>query len=175
MLRRVLRLLALSVVTAAVAVPAVSAQQPGHKGSSSLARSIVVQINAVRAQHGLKPLRLVRPLTAAAGQHSSEMGELGYFSHDSADGTSFWKRLEGFYGSRGYRYWSVGENLLWSSGELTPAEAVAMWMDSPPHRKNLLEKNWRQIGLSVKQFPSAPGVYHGLPVAIVTADFGARH
>ena len=37
-----------------------------------------------------------------------------------------------------------------------------MWMNSPPHRENLLEKNWRQIGLSVKQFDSAPGVYHGL-------------
>jgi len=174
MLCAVLRLLALSLVTAAIAVPAVGAH-PARQTGSSLARSIVVQINSVRAQHGLKPLRLVRQLTSAAGQHSSEMGTRGYFSHDSADGTSFWKRVEAFYRSRGYRYWSVGENLLWSSGSLTPAEAVTMWMSSPPHRKNLLEKNWRQIGLSVKQFPSAPGVYHGLPVTIVTADFGVRH
>ena len=50
-----------------------------------------------------------------------------------------------------------------------------MWMKSPPHRKNLLAKNWRQIGLSVKTFSSAPGVYHGLAVTIVTADFGARY
>ncbi len=173
MLLPVLRLLALALVMAAIAVPVVSAQ-PAHETGLSLARSIVAQINTVRAQHGLRPLRFVRPLTAAAGQHSSEMGTRGYFSHDSADGTSFWKRVEGFYGSHGYRYWSVGENLLWSSGELSPAEAVTMWMNSPPHRENLLEKNWRQIGLSVKQFASAPGVYRGLPVTIVTADFGAR-
>ena len=50
-----------------------------------------------------------------------------------------------------------------------------MWMNSPPHRQNLLEKNWRQIGVSVKTFSSAPGVYHGLGVTIVTADFGARY
>ena len=86
----------------------------------------------------MQALRLVRPLTAAAGQHSTEMGSRGYFSHDSADGTSFWKRVEGFYAAHGYRYWSVGENLLWSSGTLSPAEAVTMWMKSPPHRKNLL-------------------------------------
>jgi len=175
MLVRVRRLLALSLVAAAMAVPAVSAHPVRHPAGSSLARSIVAQINSVRSQRGLKPFRFVRQLTAAAGQHSSEMGTRGYFSHDSVDGTSFWKRVEGFYGSRGYRYWSVGENLLWVSGALTPAEAVTMWMNSPPHRENLLEKNWRQIGLSVKQFSSAPGIYHGLPVTIVTADFGVRY
>jgi uncharacterized protein YkwD len=175
MLACVVRLLALSLVAAAIAVPAVSAHPARRPAGSSLARSIVAQINSIRSQRGLRPLRLVRQLRTAADQHSSEMGRRGYFSHDSADGTSFWKRVEGFYGSRGYRYWSVGENLLWVSGTITPAEAVTMWLNSPPHRENLLEKNWRQIGLSVQQFSSAPGVYHGLPVTIVTADFGARH
>jgi uncharacterized protein YkwD len=168
----VLRFFTALVATAAIATPVATAS---HSHARLAARSVVEEINTIRAQHGLRALRLVRPLTAAAGQHSSEMGTRGYFSHDSIDGTSFWKRVEGFYGSHGYRYWSVGENLLWSSGALTPAEAVTMWMNSPPHRKNLLEKNWRQIGLSVKQFDAAPGVYHGLAVTIVTADFGARH
>lgn len=167
-----LRFLTALVATAAIAVPMATAS---HSHAKLAARNVLAEINTIRAQHGLRALRLVRPLTAAAGQHSSEMGSEGYFSHDSADGTSFWKRVENFYGSHGYRYWSVGENLLWSSGTLTPAQAVTMWMNSPPHRKNLLEKNWRQIGLSVKQFSDAPGVYHGLAVTIVTADFGARY
>jgi uncharacterized protein YkwD len=171
MLARVLRLLTILGVIAAFAVPVASAS---HSHSGLAARSVVAQINTIRAQHGLRPLRLVHPLTAAAGQHSAEMGTRGYFSHDSADGTAFWKRIEGFYGSRGYSYWSVGENLLWSSGPLSPDEAVTMWMNSPPHRKNLLDKHWRQIGLAVKEFADAPGVYHGLSVTIVTADFGAR-
>jgi uncharacterized protein YkwD len=167
----VLRALTIVVATAALAAPTTVAQ-PTH--ARLAARSIVAEINIVRADHGLRPVRLARPLTAAAGQHSNEMGVRGYFSHDSADGTSFWKRVGEFYGSRGYRYWSVGENLLWSSGELSPASAVTMWMNSPTHRKNLLDSDWRQIGLSVKQFTSAPGVYHGLTVTIVTADFGTR-
>lgn len=171
MLCAVLRVLALLAATAAVAVPTAVAQDT-NRGLA--ARTVVAAINAVRAQRGLRPLQLVRPLTSAAGQHSSEMGTHGYFSHDSADGTSFWKRVEGYYGSHGYRYWSVGENLLWSSGALSSESAVTMWMNSAPHRRNLLDRHWRQIGLSVRQFDSAPGVYHGLAVTIMTADFGTR-
>ena len=169
---RVLRFLTALVAAAAIAAPAATGT---HSHAKLAARSILAQINTVRAEHGLRALQLVRPLTAAAGQHSTEMGSLGYFSHDSADGTSFWKRVEGFYFAHGYRYWTVGENLLWSSGALSPAEAVRMWMKSPPHRKNVLGKNWRQIGVSVKTFVSAPGAYHGLGVTIVAADFGARY
>jgi uncharacterized protein YkwD len=172
MLYAVLRAVTMLVATAALAAPTALSQATHARLAP---RSVVAEINAVRAQHGLRPLRLVRPLTAAARQHSTEMGTRGYFSHDSADGTSFWKRVEGFYDSRGYRFWSVGENLLWSSGSLSAESAVTMWMNSPPHRKNLLDRNWRQIGLSVKQFDSAPGVYDGLAVTIVTADFGTRY
>jgi uncharacterized protein YkwD len=171
---RVRVLLASVVALVAVAAPATAAApRRAHVGLS--AQALLAQINVVRAQHGLKPIRFVRPLRLAAGAHSEEMGTRGYFAHESADGTSFWKRVGQFYGSNGYRFWSVGENLLWSSGTITPEAAVSMWMNSPPHRKNLLDRHWRQIGLSIKQFGSAPGVYRGLPVTIVTADFGVRY
>jgi uncharacterized protein YkwD len=169
----VLAFVAALLASAAVAAPAAA---PRHADSARLsARDVLSEINVVRAQNDLRPLRLARPLSVAAGVHSREMGTRGYFDHDSADGTSFWKRVGRYYGSNGYRYWSVGENLLWSSGTMSAEAAVTMWMDSPPHRKNLLDRSWRQIGLSVKQFTSAPGVYHGLPVTIVTADFGVRY
>lgn len=155
--------------------PAPATAAPRHSQAGLSAQALLSQINAIRAQHGLKGLRFVRPLRLAAGVHSEEMGARGYFAHESADGTVFWKRVEHYYGSRGYRQWSVGENLLWSSGSLTTEAAVSMWMNSPPHRENLLNPHWRQIGLSIKQFPSAPGVYHGLAVTIVTADFGVRY
>jgi uncharacterized protein YkwD len=168
----VLRVLAGLAALAAIAAPTAAARDPHGRLA---ARSVFTEINAVREQHGLRTLRLVRPLNRAATGHSVEMGTRGYFSHDSADGTSFWKRVGRYYPSSGYRYWSVGENLLWSSGTLTPEAAVTMWMNSPPHRKNLLDRDWRQVGLSVKQFTSAPGVFQGLAVTIVTADFGTRY
>ncbi len=168
-------LVGLATLIAAAAIAAPHATPHRAHGSKLAARTVLMEINAVRSSHSLRPLRLSSQLTAAADQHSREMGTKGYFEHSSADGTSFWKRVERYYGSTGYSYWSVGENLLWSTGTPTPSAAVTMWMSSTPHRKNLLDRNWRQVGLSVRQFDGAPGVYQGLDVTIVTADFGVRY
>jgi hypothetical protein len=37
-----------------------------------------------------------------------------------------------------------------------------------------MNPRWREIGVSAVHAASAPGVYHGLPVTIITTDFGAR-
>jgi len=47
-------------------------------------------------------------------------------------------------------------------------------MKSPPHRKIILTPNWRDIGIGGVHAAAAPGVYQGLGVTIVTADFGVR-
>jgi uncharacterized protein YkwD len=140
----------------------------------ALESRVLVDINRVRAQHGLAPLHLSPRLNAAASQHSREMARVGYFSHSSADGGAFWRRIARFYPSSGYSSWSVGENLLWSSPDVDAPGAVKMWMGSPEHRANLLNRSWREVGLSAIHSDSAPGAYHGLGVTIVTADFGAR-
>lgn len=142
---------------------------------STLESQLVLQINALRARRGLRPLRLSASLTNAADQHSSSMEQKGYFSHDSANGQSFFKRIAGFYSYRGYSNWSAGENLLWSSPDIDPAGAVRLWMNSPEHRANLLNRSWREIGLGAVHADSAPGVYGGDEVTIVTADFGCRY
>ena len=111
---------------------------------------------------------------AAAAQHDREMGRAGYFEHESHDGTAFWKRVGSFYGSSGYGYWSVGENLLWSSPEVDAAGALDLWMHSPEHRANILTPRWREIGVSAQHFAAAPGAYKGLEVTIITTDFGVR-
>jgi uncharacterized protein YkwD len=102
------------------------------------------------------------------------MAKRGYFSHDSANGSSFDKRIVRYYPFRGTRYWSVGENLLWSSPDVDAAGALNMWMNSLEHRKILLTARWREIGLSAVHVTSAPGTYGGREVTIVTADFGIR-
>jgi uncharacterized protein YkwD len=141
---------------------------------SQMESSLLGQINAVRARHRLKPFRLSAGLTAAATQHSQSMAQKGYFSHDSANGGSFWKRIASFYGYRGYRDWSVGENLLWSSPDVSAPGALRMWMTSPEHRANLLARGWREVGLAAVHVANAPGVYGGDEVTVVTADFGVR-
>jgi uncharacterized protein YkwD len=49
-----------------------------------------------------------------------------------------------------------------------------MWMQSPPHRANLLNPRRRQIGLAAVRSSSAPGACKDMAVTIVTADFGVR-
>ena len=98
----------------------------------------------------------------------------GYFAHDSVDGTAFWRRIQVFYPSTRFGYWSVGENLLWSSPGVDAQKALTMWENSPEHRQNLLDPHWREIGISAVHASSAAGVYNGLPVTIVTTDFGVR-
>jgi uncharacterized protein YkwD len=158
----------------ALAAPATAARTAPAVGASALEQAVLTEVNALRAGKGLVPLRYSRSLAAAARVHSEAMASRGFFSHSSADGSEFWKRVQRHYVSRGYGYWSVGENLLWSSPDVDAKSALRMWLKSPPHRKTLLSKEWREIGLGAVHVPWAPGTYGGREVTIVTADFGVR-
>ena len=141
---------------------------------SQLEQGVLVDINTFRAAHHLPALTLSASLTDAARAHSQQMEASGYFAHESADGTAFWKRIQAFYPSGNYGFWSVGENLLWSSPDVSPQKALTMWENSPEHLKNMLDPHWREIGISAVHAARAPGVYQGLAVTIVTTDFGVR-
>jgi uncharacterized protein YkwD len=168
--------LAFAALVALLAVPtAVSAgSSKGVARVTSLDSGLVAQINAFRVSHGLVPLRVSPFLSAAARGHSTQMARLGYFSHNSANGSPFSSRIATYYPSRGYRSWTVGENLLWASPDIGAARALKLWLGSPPHRANLLDPHWREVGLAAVHADSAPGVYGNAPTTIVTADFGAR-
>jgi uncharacterized protein YkwD len=171
MLVRLLVVASLLFAFVATAAGSVSQQVSTMK---PLERGVLADINAVRRAHGLGALRLSPNLTAAARQHSVEMAEDGYFSHTSANGAPFDRRIAHFYPFGGGRYWSVGENLLWSSPDVDAQGALQMWLDSPEHRANLLSTQWRQIGIAAVHASAAPGTYGGRAVTIVTTDFGVR-
>jgi uncharacterized protein YkwD len=141
----------------------------------TLQSGVLADINATRREHGLGILRLSVNLSAAARQHSVEMATRGYFSHNSANGVTFDRRIAKYYPLAGTRYWSVGENLLWSSPDVDAATALNMWMNSPDHRANILSPRWRQIGISAVHVDSAPGFFGNGPVTVITTDFGVRH
>jgi uncharacterized protein YkwD len=162
---------AFAVAQAAPAAPAATGGSVARV--SALEAGVLADMNALRRSHGLVPLRVSPALAAAAQQHSRAMAAGGFFAHESADGSAFWKRVQRFYKqSRGY--WSVGENLLWSSPDVDADGAIQMWLDSPPHRKNLLTARWREVGISAIHVTAAPGVFGGREVTILTADFGVR-
>jgi len=156
-------------VLAAPAGAASTAVQP-----TSLELGVLASLNDVRVEHGLSPLRLSSELSAAARQHSSEMGRVGYFAHSSADGSLFWRRIGRYYPVGRSQRWSVGENLVWNTPDLDAAGALDAWMRSPEHRKNILTPGWREIGISAVLVAAAPGAFGGRGVTIITTDFGVR-
>jgi uncharacterized protein YkwD len=166
----VLAALTLGALTAGVA----SGEAGSRLTLSSLELGTIAQINQVRVRHGLAPLTLSSALFDSASSHCSDMVAGGYFDHDSASGAGIGARLEAFYPPANHSYYEVAENILWTTGTMSPAEMVAHWMKSPEHRRNLLDPAWRQIGLATLTVPSAPGVYAGRDVTVVTADFGVR-
>jgi uncharacterized protein YkwD len=164
-----------AVLVAAAAPSAGSARTDGTMTvATRLQAALLVQVNAFRDSHGLMRLRLSPALTNVAKGHSAQMARLGFFSHNSANGVSFSQRIARVYGARGFRSWSVGENLVWGGPDIAAARAFRLWVASPPHRANLLMPRWREIGLGAVHSTSAPGVYGGGAATIVTADFGAR-
>jgi uncharacterized protein YkwD len=162
------------VAALAVAAPVSTAAGNAVQREASLERSIVDRINVIRAGHGLRPLALSTRLRAAAVVHTRSLANRGIFQHESPDGSPFHERVGRYYGTEGFRSWAVGENLVFNSAPLDAERAVKAWLDSPPHRKNLLSPGWREIGVGALLVRNAPGIYRGGTVVIATADFGTR-
>jgi uncharacterized protein YkwD len=177
MSRRPLRyLLVAAVVVLCLGAPPAGARVVSHSSAmGTLQAGVLADLNAIRRAHGLAALRLNPSLSAAAREHSVEMVTRGYFSHNSANGSTFDRRIARYYPVAGTHYWSVGENLLWSSPDVDATGALNMWMNSPEHRANILTARWRQIGISAVHVNAAPGTFGGGPVTVITTDFGVRH
>ena len=97
----------------------------------------------------------------------------GYFEHTSPAGLTFIDRIEATGYMRGARSWVVGENLVWGTGPLsTPQALVTAWMNSPPHRENLLRPTFREIGIAaVAGTPVSSGDLTGVTVS---SEYGYR-
>ena len=131
---------------------------------ASFNREVLHQVNIVRAQAGVPPMRLSRALSRAARAHSADVSRSGNFGHTSSNGTSMERRV-----LRYTRAASIGETLAFlPEGDAGAATVVALWMDSPPHRANLLYAGFRRLGVG-----RAPGSFGG-PGWVITADLASR-
>ena len=110
-------------------------------------------VNRERAKRGLKPVKLEASLVRAARAHSRQQARRGVLTHRSANGDSAVRRLiRHGYRRCGFRLWSVGENVARArSGSLpaTPAGAVCLWMGSTIHRRVILRRNVRDVGIGI--------------------------
>jgi uncharacterized protein YkwD len=109
---------------------------------------VLAGINAARAQAGCGPLKLNKALMSAAKTHATNMAELDFFDHRGKDGRDFTYRIK----QAGYpRYRWVAENI--AAGQKTPARAVQAWLDSPGHRKNVLNCKYVDTGIAMVYQP----------------------
>ena len=130
-------------------------------------------INEERASHGLQPLQPNPTLRAAALDHSNEMVSQSYFDHTSPAGLTFIDRIASTGYMHGTRSWVVGENLIWGTGPLSSAQVtVRSWMDSPPHRENILRARFQEIGIAV--IPGTPEPISDPDGVTVSSEFGDR-
>ncbi len=106
-------------------------------------QEILRLLNLERAKEGLGPLNLNARLNEAAANKGESMFAQDYWAHVAPDGTEPWE----FISESGYAYESAGENL--ARDFYTEAALIEGWLDSPTHRENLLNGNFRETGLAV--------------------------
>ena len=93
-------------------------------------------VNIERARVGLSPLTLARDLTASAYVRAKELPYK--FSHTRPNGAKCFTAMPQI----GH---ILGENL--AGGQTTPKQVVQAWMDSKTHRENILNKNFKEMGV----------------------------
>jgi uncharacterized protein YkwD len=146
--------------------------QPTAQNLPHVADVVFCLMNAMRANAGLPPLAEQDELTQASVEHSQDMVTNQYFAHDSLDGRDVVARLKAVAYIPKTGQWVVGENLAWGSGTLaTPKALVNAWMNSPPHRENLLASDYREVGLGLVLGTPSKDAADGVTV---TTDFGMR-
>ncbi|MCI0476670.1 MAG: CAP domain-containing protein [Anaerolineales bacterium] len=139
-----------------------------HAQSADQAADLAARLNRERVTRGLAPLALNAKLTTAAQAHAEDLARRGKINsaqegHIGSDGSTVFDRVArteyGAY-SWGRR---LGENWAWYR---SAADALAMWMESAPHRANILHQLYREMGIGVASNPVSGFVY--------VVDFGVQ-
>jgi uncharacterized protein YkwD len=122
------------------------------KGSPSLVgleQNMVEAVNAERQAEGLSPYAVDEQLTLLAWGQAQDMVKRGYFSHVTPEGRTLRDRFQ----ARGLATNWVGENIYLSVKPANQAvqAAVGWFMGDPPHRRNILHRNFNRIGVGVAQ------------------------
>lgn len=149
------------------------ALEPTAENLGQIASATLCLLNIERGTRGRRPLRRNGRLAGAAAGHSRDMVRRLYFAHNSRAGATFVDRVRRTGYTSGLRGWLVGENLAWGGGsESTPRQIVAAWMQSPPHRANILQRRFREIGIGISL--GAPVRSGPRAAATYSTNFGVR-
>lgn len=105
-------------------------------------KNVEVLVNKERTVRGIQPLKINQSLNIAAQRKSLDMIKRDYFEH-YAYGLTPWN----FIINENYDYLYAGENLAMDFS--TSEGMVSAWMDSPTHRKNILNPDFEEMGVGI--------------------------
>ena len=117
-----------------------------------------------RQEHRSRLLRR-SALTRAAVLKGQSVASCGQFSH-----TPCGSAVTSGVNASGYRYATFGENLFAGTGSVTPRQVVTAWLNSPPHRANMLSGRFRHLGAAPVL---ASGLLSGADAVVWTATFAS--
>jgi uncharacterized protein YkwD len=135
--------------------------------------SIRCFLNRERRQHGLGRLDNDKRLQRAAQKHTEVMVNKNCFSHECPGEASLEARLRSVdYLIGALIRWTFGENIAYGGDHYgTPKAMVKAWMKSPPHRANILNPAFKDVGVGF--VPGMPGARKA-DGGTYTTDFGMR-
>jgi uncharacterized protein YkwD len=106
-------------------------------------QSLLNDTNAQRTSDKEVKLSLNTTLDTAAQNKANDMATRDYWSHDTPDGKTPWT----FMTAAGYNYQVAGENLAY--GFATASDTITGWMNSPEHRANILDSDYKDVGFGI--------------------------
>lgn len=141
----------------------VSYTKPGVLGiSSNIDQKKLIELtNIEREKKGLGKVSENEALDKAANLKAQNMFAENYWAHFAPSGKTPWDFILG----SGYHFTFAGENL--AKNFYSSDEVVKAWMNSPTHRDNLLNTNYKDIGIAVVE-----GTLNGQKTTLVVQEFG---
>jgi uncharacterized protein YkwD len=123
---------------------------------STARAQILTLVNQQRATAGCRPLTASSSLDTLAQNFSDEMAARGFFDHTDPDGKDPWDRAKALGITN-----LGGENI--AMGQADAQAVMTAWMNSPGHRANILNCDYKTLGV---------GIHFGTGGPWWTQDFG---
>lgn len=118
--------------------------------------------NIQRTENHSNELKINNQLNKAAQNKATDMVSKNYWSHKTPNGNEPWVFISG----TNYAYRKAGENLAY--GFDSSSDVVTGWMNSPSHRKNLLDNDFSEVGFGIA---SSENFNRSGPATVVVAMY----
>jgi uncharacterized protein YkwD len=88
-------------------------------------------------------------LDDAAQDHADWMAKNDKLSHQGENRSQVWDRIQ-------KKFTTCGENI--AAGQPTPEAVVRSWINSPPHYRNMIDKDYKYVGFGIAK--ARDGTYY---------------